>query len=126
MTAKVLDGRAVARQIYDEIKTAGEERVARGGSRPRLATVLVGDDPASATYVDLKQRNAHNVGIDSEDHRLPSTTTTDELEDLHRLHQTFDWYGAQSLHLHQPLEQPERGGRQQNAARRVELFHKRH
>ena len=82
MTAKVLDGRAVARQIYDEIKPAVEERVARGGSRPRLATVLVGDDPASATYVDLKQRNAHNVGIDSEDHRLPSTTTTDELEDL--------------------------------------------
>ena len=84
MTAKVLDGRAVARQIYDEIKTAVEARVAGGGSRPRLATVLVGDDPASATYVELKQRNAHNVGIDSEDHRLPSSTTTDELEDLVR------------------------------------------
>jgi methylenetetrahydrofolate dehydrogenase (NADP+) / methenyltetrahydrofolate cyclohydrolase len=82
MTAKVLDGRAVARQIYDEIKGAVEDRVARGGSRPRLATVLVGDDPASATYVDLKQRNAHNVGIESEDHRLPSRTTTEELEDL--------------------------------------------
>jgi methylenetetrahydrofolate dehydrogenase (NADP+) / methenyltetrahydrofolate cyclohydrolase len=82
MRAKVLDGRAVARQIYDEIKGAVEDRVARGGSRPRLATVLVGDDPASATYVDLKQRNAHNVGIESEDHRLPSRTTTEELEDL--------------------------------------------
>src|SRR5207237_6209276 len=37
------------------------------------------DDPASAQYVELKQRNAKNVGIDSEDHRLPSTTTTEEL-----------------------------------------------
>ncbi|TMG07816.1 MAG: bifunctional 5,10-methylenetetrahydrofolate dehydrogenase/5,10-methenyltetrahydrofolate cyclohydrolase, partial [Chloroflexi bacterium] len=51
----------------------------RGGSRPRLATVLVGDDPASATYIALKQRNARNVGIESEDHRLPSSTTTEEL-----------------------------------------------
>ena len=86
MTAKVLDGRAVAKQIYEEIKAAVDARMARGGSRPRLATVLVGDDPASATYVHLKQRNAHNVGIESEDHRLPATTTTEELADLvHRL-----------------------------------------
>jgi methylenetetrahydrofolate dehydrogenase (NADP+)/methenyltetrahydrofolate cyclohydrolase len=41
--------------------------------------VLIGDDPASATYVQLKQRNARNVGIDSEDHRLPSSTNTEEL-----------------------------------------------
>jgi len=82
MTARVLDGRAVARQIYDEVSTAVEKRVAGGGSRPRLATVLVGDDPASATYVSLKQRNAHNAGIESEDHRLPSSTTTEELLDL--------------------------------------------
>jgi len=86
LTAKVLDGRAVAKQIYEEIKAAVDARMARGGSRPRLATVLVGDDPASATYVQLKQRNAHNVGIESEDHRLPATTTTEELADLvHRL-----------------------------------------
>jgi len=79
MTARVLDGRAVARQIYEEVATAVEQRVSSGGSRPRLATVLVGDDPASATYVSLKQRNAHNVGIESEDHRLPASTTTEEL-----------------------------------------------
>jgi len=79
MTARVLDGRAVARQIYDEVATAVQQRVSGGGSTPRLATVLVGDDPASATYVSLKQRNAHNVGIESEDHRLPAGTTTAEL-----------------------------------------------
>src|SRR3954470_1824812 len=86
MTARILDGRAVARQIYEEVATAVERRVARGGSRPRLATVLVGDDAASATYVSLKQRNAHNVGIESEDHRLPASTTTEQLLALvHRL-----------------------------------------
>jgi len=79
VTARVLDGRAVARQVYDEIGKAINDRVSRGGSRPKLATVLVGDDRASATYVALKQRNARSVGIESEDHRLPSSATTDVL-----------------------------------------------
>src|SRR5438094_5071780 len=79
MTARVLDGRAVAKEVFDQVAKAVSDRVSRGGSRPRLATVLVGDDPASATYVSLKQRNAHNVGIESEDHRLPAGTTTAEL-----------------------------------------------
>jgi methylenetetrahydrofolate dehydrogenase (NADP+) / methenyltetrahydrofolate cyclohydrolase len=79
MTARILDGRAIAREIYGEVAGAVARRVADGGSRPRLATVLVGEDPASATYVSLKQRNAHDVGIESEDHRLPASTTTEEL-----------------------------------------------
>jgi len=79
LTARVLDGKAVAREVYDEVARAVNERTSRGGSRPRLATVLVGDDPASSTYVALKQRNAQSVGIESEDHRLPGTTTTEEL-----------------------------------------------
>ena len=79
MTARVLDGRAVARQVYEGVGKAITDRVAHGGSRPRLATVLVGDDPASALYVALKQRNARSVGIESEDHRLPPNTTTEEL-----------------------------------------------
>ncbi len=82
MTARVLDGRAVARQIFDEVSHAVSARVAAGGSRPKLATVLVGDDTASAQYVQLKQKNARQVGIESEDHRLPATTTTQELLDL--------------------------------------------
>ncbi|TMF29146.1 MAG: bifunctional 5,10-methylenetetrahydrofolate dehydrogenase/5,10-methenyltetrahydrofolate cyclohydrolase [Chloroflexi bacterium] len=79
MTARILDGRAIARQVYDEIGKAVSDRISRGASRPRLATVLVGDDPASAMYVALKQRNARGVGIESEDHRLPSSATTEEL-----------------------------------------------
>jgi methylenetetrahydrofolate dehydrogenase (NADP+)/methenyltetrahydrofolate cyclohydrolase len=82
VTARVLDGRAVARQIFDEVSRAVSARVAAGGSRPKLATVLVGGDPASAQYVELKQRNARQVGIESEDHRLPETTTTEELLSL--------------------------------------------
>jgi methylenetetrahydrofolate dehydrogenase (NADP+) / methenyltetrahydrofolate cyclohydrolase len=82
VTARVLDGRAVARQIFEEVSQAVAARVAAGGSRPKLATVLVGDDPASARYVELKQRNAKQVGIESEDHRLPATTTTEELVNL--------------------------------------------
>jgi len=79
VTARVLDGRAVANEIYDEISKAVAARVSEGRSRPKLATVLVGDDPASAQYVKLKQNNARQVGIDSEDHRMPASTTTDEL-----------------------------------------------
>jgi methylenetetrahydrofolate dehydrogenase (NADP+)/methenyltetrahydrofolate cyclohydrolase len=82
VTARVLDGRAVARQIFDEVSQAVAARVAAGGSRPKLATVLVGDDPASMQYVELKQRNARQVGIESEDHRLPATATTEELLNL--------------------------------------------
>lgn len=79
MTARVLDGKVIAKQIYDEVAKSVADRVARGGSRPKLATVLVGDDPASSQYVKLKQQNARSVGIESEDHRLSAQTTTEEL-----------------------------------------------
>ncbi|GAC1684356.1 MAG: bifunctional methylenetetrahydrofolate dehydrogenase/methenyltetrahydrofolate cyclohydrolase FolD [Candidatus Dormibacteraceae bacterium] len=72
----------MAREIFDEVARAVASRVAAGRSRPTLATVLVGDDPASAMYVELKQRNAKQVGIGSEDHRLPASTTTDDLLEL--------------------------------------------
>lgn len=82
MTARVLDGKAVARQIFAEVSQSVAARVAEGGSRPKLATVLVGEDPASVQYVELKQKNARQVGIESEDHRLPANTTTEELLNL--------------------------------------------
>jgi methylenetetrahydrofolate dehydrogenase (NADP+)/methenyltetrahydrofolate cyclohydrolase len=79
VTASVLDGRAIAKQVFNEVAEAVSERLAAGRPRPKLATVLVGDDPASAMYVELKQKNAKRVGIDSMDHRLPERITTDEL-----------------------------------------------
>ena len=82
MTAKVLDGKAVARQIFDDVATKVGARVATGKPRPKLATIIVGDDPASALYVRSKQKNAREVGIDSEDHRLPTETSTEQLVEL--------------------------------------------
>ena len=82
MTAQILDGKAAAQEIYAEVAGGVAARVARGGTRPKLATVVVGDDPASAQYVRMKQKNAHAVGIDSDDHRLPSSTTTAQLLEL--------------------------------------------
>jgi methylenetetrahydrofolate dehydrogenase (NADP+)/methenyltetrahydrofolate cyclohydrolase len=82
VAARILDGKAVARQIFDEVSRAVAARIAAGGSRPKLATVLVGDDPASVQYVELKQKNARQVGIESEDHRLPANTTTSDLVNL--------------------------------------------
>jgi methylenetetrahydrofolate dehydrogenase (NADP+)/methenyltetrahydrofolate cyclohydrolase len=72
----------VAKQILDDIATKVGARVASGKPRPKLATVIVGDNPASALYVRSKQKDARQVGIDSEDHRLPSETSTEQLLEL--------------------------------------------
>jgi methylenetetrahydrofolate dehydrogenase (NADP+)/methenyltetrahydrofolate cyclohydrolase len=82
VTARVLDGKAVAKQILDDIATKVGARVAKGKPRPKLATIIVGDDPASALYVRSKQKNARQVGIDSVDHRLPTETSTEQLVEL--------------------------------------------
>ena len=78
----MLDGKAVAQQILDDVATKVGARVASGKPRPKLATIIVGDDPASALYVRSKQKNARQVGIDSEDHRLPTETSTEQLVEL--------------------------------------------
>lgn len=78
----MLDGKAVAQQILDDIATKVGARVAMGKPRPKLATVIVGDNPASAIYVRSKLKNARQVGIDSEDHRLPMESSTEQLLEL--------------------------------------------
>jgi methylenetetrahydrofolate dehydrogenase (NADP+) / methenyltetrahydrofolate cyclohydrolase len=82
VTAHALDGKEAARDIYEHIAADVAARIAKGGSRPKLATVVIGDDPGSAMYVRMKQANAKKVGIDSDDHRLPASTTTDQLLQL--------------------------------------------
>jgi methylenetetrahydrofolate dehydrogenase (NADP+) / methenyltetrahydrofolate cyclohydrolase len=84
VTARVLDGRALAETVYAEVEAALRARLAAGGSRPHLATLLVGDDPASATYVKMKQQNCARVGIATSDHRLPASATTEEVVALVR------------------------------------------
>lgn len=75
MTALILDGKAVAAEVKGEVAAA----VADLDYRPGLATVLVGDDPASHTYVRGKRRDAEQVGIDSIHHELPETVSQAEL-----------------------------------------------
>lgn len=78
MTAVILDGRMVASEVKAEVA----ERVAALRRPPVLATVLVGDDQASHTYVRGKRRDAAEVGMESFHHELDASISQTELEDL--------------------------------------------
>ncbi|HEX4212078.1 MAG TPA: bifunctional 5,10-methylenetetrahydrofolate dehydrogenase/5,10-methenyltetrahydrofolate cyclohydrolase [Candidatus Dormibacteraeota bacterium] len=73
---KLLDGKASAASVLEEVREGVAELVAGGHPRPHLAVVLVGDNPASETYVRNKRRDCERVGITSSDHRLPADATT--------------------------------------------------
>ncbi|MDH3189406.1 MAG: bifunctional methylenetetrahydrofolate dehydrogenase/methenyltetrahydrofolate cyclohydrolase FolD [Acidimicrobiia bacterium] len=78
MAAQILDGKLVAAAVKAEVAAA----VTQLDHSPGLATVLVGDDPASHTYVRGKRRDAAEVGITSFHHELPSATSQADLEAL--------------------------------------------
>lgn len=78
MPAHLIDGRLIAAQIRGEL-SARIDRLKQRGITPRLAAVLVGDDPASAVYVGTKEKTAVKLGIASEVIRRPATTTRGEL-----------------------------------------------
>ena len=82
MTAKRIDGKAAAAQIRERVAAAVAEFDRRAGRPPGLATVLVGEDPASAVYVRSKNRATAEAGMASFAHNLPDTTTEEELLDL--------------------------------------------
>ncbi len=84
MTAKIIDGEAVASKIREQVKTDVEEMVRTHGFPPGLATVLVGDNPASRQYVRMKQNRCKKVGIVSFGHTLPAETGQEEVEQLVR------------------------------------------
>jgi methylenetetrahydrofolate dehydrogenase (NADP+)/methenyltetrahydrofolate cyclohydrolase len=79
VSATVIDGRAVAATVRADVAAGVEAFVAETGRRPRLGTVLVGDDPASHIYVSNKHKAAEEVGIESTDTRLTADTPRDEL-----------------------------------------------
>ena len=79
--AKILDGKAAAAEVRSEV--ASEVEVLKGWGVPvRLYVVLVGEDPASVTYVASKERDSEEVGIESRVHRFPATVAQEELADL--------------------------------------------
>jgi methylenetetrahydrofolate dehydrogenase (NADP+)/methenyltetrahydrofolate cyclohydrolase len=78
MTASIIDGRAIAAQVRAEVARAVEELAAKD-LQPGLATVLVGEDPASKVYVAGKRKACAEVGISAWDHDLEASTPQDEL-----------------------------------------------
>ena len=78
-TEKILDGRAVAKHIEAEIARKIEQELASGAVRPVLATIIVGENPSSVTYVRMKGNACKRVGIEPRKVELPENTTTEEL-----------------------------------------------
>ena len=79
MTARILDGKRIADELLETLRARVDARLTEGKSRPGLAVVLVGSDPASQSYVRNKRRAADKVGIQAFDYDLPTGTTEAEL-----------------------------------------------
>ncbi len=84
MTAQIIDGKAIAEQVRTKVAEDVAAMVAKGLPRPGLATVLVGENPASQLYVSSKQKSCAEVGIESFGHNLPASIPQSELEELVR------------------------------------------
>ncbi|OHV88640.1 bifunctional methylenetetrahydrofolate dehydrogenase/methenyltetrahydrofolate cyclohydrolase FolD [Mesorhizobium sp. ORS 3428] len=77
--AEVIDGRKVAEDVVSKVKALTVELAAKGMTKPGLAVVIVGEDPASQVYVASKSRTAKECGFHSLQHTLPSETTEEQL-----------------------------------------------
>jgi methylenetetrahydrofolate dehydrogenase (NADP+)/methenyltetrahydrofolate cyclohydrolase len=84
MTARIIDGKAIADEMKAEIAAGVKKLVDAGSAKPGLATVLVGENPASHTYVGMKRKMCAELGIESFGHELPATASQQEVEALVR------------------------------------------
>ena len=84
MSANIIDGKQIAQEIRDEVRIAVEKRQENGLPVPGLATVLVGENPASQVYVRNKQKACAEVGINSFGHKLPEDASQEDVESLVR------------------------------------------
>ncbi|WQG57378.1 bifunctional methylenetetrahydrofolate dehydrogenase/methenyltetrahydrofolate cyclohydrolase FolD [Pseudomonas sp. RTB3] len=82
MTAKLIDGKAIAAGLRQQIAKRVTERREQGLRTPGLAVILVGNDPASQVYVSHKRKDCEEVGFNSKAYDLPTDTSQDELTDL--------------------------------------------
>ena len=100
MTGMILDGKALAQQMEVELAIRVQRiKDKSNGKSPILATILVGDDPASATYVRMKGNACKRVGMESLKIVLPQTTTTDELlSEIDRLNANLNVRGILLQH----------------------------
>lgn len=79
MTAQIIDGKAVANELKQNLKIATQQRLTAGKRQPGLAVVLLGSDPASQVYVGSKRRSCEEIGFRSDSYDLPNTTSETEL-----------------------------------------------
>lgn len=82
MAARIIDGKAIAAEVRSEVARDLDRWVASGRPRPGLATVLVGDDPASAVYIAGKRRACNEVGIADLHRHLPADSSQDQVAEL--------------------------------------------
>lgn len=99
MSALILDGKQHALSREAQLKIVIEQLIAGGGRKPALATILVGDDPSSATYVQMKMNACKRVGMGSMSIVMPSSTSTEELiAEIQRLNKNPDVSGILLQH----------------------------
>jgi len=79
VAARLIDGKALAQQVRERLAKESADLLAKTGVKPGLATILVGDDPASHLYVKNKQKASDAAGIYIDDHKLPASTTQSDL-----------------------------------------------
>ncbi|MFJ6386674.1 bifunctional 5,10-methylenetetrahydrofolate dehydrogenase/5,10-methenyltetrahydrofolate cyclohydrolase [Streptomyces sp. NPDC091972] len=99
--ARLMSGTALARRIVEETAKRAADVTSRTGKAPCLATVVVGADPASVTYVRMKRNRCRAAGIDSRHVELPATTTTEEL--VGTLRALSDDPGVHGILLQHPM-----------------------
>lgn len=79
MPAKIIDGKLIAARVHAQVEQEAQEFKRKHGFAPGLATVLVGEDPASQSYVRMKQRACKKLGLESFHHSLPATIDQETL-----------------------------------------------
>jgi len=84
MTAKIIDGKAIAEALREKVKEQVNERISAGLLVPGLATVIIGDNPASRVYVRMKHKACQEAGIKSIGHELPADTSQEDVVALVR------------------------------------------
>ena len=82
MSAKIIDGKSIAADLRARVEEGVRELASAGGPTPGLAAVLIGDNPASETYVRMKRKKSAEVGIDSFAHSLPADSSQEQVEAL--------------------------------------------
>lgn len=82
MSAQIIDGKQISNKVKEEVRVAVAQMKAAHDYVPGLATVLVGEDTASATYVRSKQRTCEQLGIRSIGHKLPADSSQEDVEKL--------------------------------------------